>query len=385
MERTHRTISVANKISWYNNNYVRILMLGMAAGLFFFLAFHYIPVWMLKAGKAVGMDNNTGPVGDTYGGILGPIIGVIAAFLTFLAFLVQYQANQQQRTDLKLERFENKFFEMLRLHRENVNEMIIEGYDYNIIRKNSVELGVNFKETKEETIEPIQKDTSGRKIFVAAFTELIACYEICRNTLHFESIDDKDEYLMKMAYFLFFNGAGNDLIVSVNSNVKEDQSNVSKCKVELMKARKQHEDSYSKNNKYKIPNSNIEVDLFFKYKPFSGHGMRFGHYFRHLFLMVKFVVKQPGELLDFNEKREYLRILRAQLSNHEQLFLYLNYLSGYGEAWENETNKYFSDYRMIHNLPILLAMKIKNPHTHFKDAIERVRETGEEMFEADEH
>src|SRR6266850_7768054 len=36
-------------------------------------------------------------IGDTLGGTLGPFVALVASALTFLAFWVQYKANQQQR------------------------------------------------------------------------------------------------------------------------------------------------------------------------------------------------------------------------------------------------------------------------------------------------
>ncbi len=59
----------------------------------------------------------TGQIGDTIGGTMGPFIAIAAAILTFLAFWVQYKANEQQKADLKEQRdrsdvegFENTFF-----------------------------------------------------------------------------------------------------------------------------------------------------------------------------------------------------------------------------------------------------------------------------------
>lgn len=46
--------------------------------------------------------SQTEPIGDTIGGISNPFIGLLTAILTFLAFYVQYQANQQQRKILAL-------------------------------------------------------------------------------------------------------------------------------------------------------------------------------------------------------------------------------------------------------------------------------------------
>jgi uncharacterized membrane protein len=76
----------------------------------------------------------------------------------------------------------------------------------------------------------------------------------------------------------------------------------------------------------------------------------FGHYFRHLFLIVKFIVSKPETFLSYEEKRNYLRILRASLSINEQIFLYYNWLAEYGGRWEDDSNHFFTEYRMIHNV-----------------------------------
>lgn len=348
------------------------------------LFFKYIPVLMVDMGKSTGLDSETGTIGDTFGGTLGPIIGLIAAILTFMAFYVQYEANQQQQKDLKLERFENKFFEMLRLHKENVNEMVIEGYDYRTIVRSGVEHAEIARVIEEKTEEPVQKDTSARKIFVTAFTEFLACRDICSYVLETENFNGKDDYVIKMAYLLIYHGVDNEIVTSINSSILKDKDYLRDCKEKLLAAQKMHEDSNSKRNRYPLGTSGKTADIYIKYKPFSGHGIRFGHYFRHLFQMVKFVVDQPENLIETVDKRQYLRMLRAQLSDNEQLFLYLNYLGGYGAPWEKNNNSYFSDFRMIHNLPIILARKVKDPHVEFEVAILRIRNTGEEMFMFDE-
>ena len=42
----------------------------------------------------------TGQIGDTIGGTMSPFVGILAAVLTFMAFWVQYQANEEQRTSI---------------------------------------------------------------------------------------------------------------------------------------------------------------------------------------------------------------------------------------------------------------------------------------------
>src|SRR5689334_2180187 len=103
----------------------------------------FFPYWFTTRSFRNIDFNKTGPIGDTIGGIMGPFIAIAAAILTFLAFWVQYQANIQQREQFLLsltkqkeessaqekiwrtERFENRFYELLKLHRANVDEMNI--------------------------------------------------------------------------------------------------------------------------------------------------------------------------------------------------------------------------------------------------------------------
>lgn len=65
----------------------------------------------------------TGQIGDTIGGIMGPFVAIIAAILTFLAFWVQYKANEQQRRDMAIERFENNLFQMISQQEEITNNL----------------------------------------------------------------------------------------------------------------------------------------------------------------------------------------------------------------------------------------------------------------------
>lgn len=73
-----------------------------------------------------------------------------------------------------------------------------------------------------------------------------------------------------------------------------------------------------------------------------------GHYFRHLYQTVKFIA--DNGLLKETEKKNYLEVLRSQISNHEQVLLLYSYLGDFGKKWEDENNRYFSNYEMIHNI-----------------------------------
>jgi len=325
--------------------------------------------------------SNTGQIGDTIGGLMNPFIALAGVIVTGLAFYIQYKANQQQRElfekeqednkaslqaqidhqkrEVSIQQFESQFYEMLRLHRENVTEMRINGYDFS-------EEGSGLKK--------FEKITEGRKIFVTMHTELeviLTLYKSVHKRL------TKDGFAK--CYNMFFSGLDafeNEYpeeteLIKVAKSAKKRHSNPESLDMPII-------DNEERKSFQKI------CKLYFNYKPFSGHSSRLGHYFRHLFLMVKSVANSDL-ITEYEIRMKYLRILRAQLSNHEQILLFYNWLSNYGQPWENNENHFFTEYCMIHNLwynkllkDDLIAQEINALRTK-----KPVHRTGK-MFEIDE-
>lgn len=285
----------------------------------------------------------TGQIGDTIGGLMNPFIALAGAIVTGLAFYIQFEANQQQRKlflieqarnkeqfqeqinlqnkQVQLQQFESQFYEMLKLHRENISEMKIDGYDF---------------EEVDGRLRRYEKTTVGRKIFVVMQTELecILQYFVKDNKL------DKAEF--HKCYELFFSG-----LEKYEKKYPSEGAFIGFLK--MARQRHQHPEDFEifTNNERKRYSSDGELN--FNYKPFSGHAQRLGHYFRHLFLTVKSVANSTI-ITDYEDKMRYLRILRAQLSNHEQIMLFYNWLGQHGGDWENDSNAFFTEYCMIHNL-----------------------------------
>lgn len=345
------------------------------------LVFFILPGLITKVSTLISFDEDTGVIGDTIGGITGPVIGLLVGILTFFAFWIQYRANEAQKSDLAKERFENKFFELLRLHKENINEMSITGY----VRSLTTEISYDgTTPTNPKTITTkIERIITGRKIFVTSFTEFKACFEICEATLSSVYIPDKTRYLHRLAYLFFYNGVYDITFTSSDKNVDTDKKNIEECKKHLRKASLKHFDSHGEENSYKHPLTKKTIKMEIKYKPFSGHISRFSHYYRHLFHIARYIDKQKDEIILPEEKKEYFKVLRSQLSDHEQLMLYFNYLAGFGEKWEDTSHQYFSTYRMIHNLPVAFAEFTINPGMEFSAQINTIRNNeSEEMLAA---
>lgn len=82
-----------------------------------------LPVLLTQLPFCIFNFNETGQIGDTIGGIMGPFVAIAAAILTFLAFWVQFKANQQQRNDIALERFESNLFQLIQIQEEITNNL----------------------------------------------------------------------------------------------------------------------------------------------------------------------------------------------------------------------------------------------------------------------
>lgn len=339
----------------------------------------FFPYWFTSHSFRNIDFRSTGQIGDTIGGIMGPFIGIAAALLTFLAFWVQYQANIQQRQQYRdalidekkdrgdqekiwrIERFENRFYELLRLHRANVDEM-------NITNK-----------------------LSGRKCFVQMFYELKYCWIKVNDVVKATPDDLKQQYhydtidVLEFSYKIFFFGIGYNSEKQLMYSFNEAQAHLfHQCKAVFQKLQEVFEEARQAdpdNSIYLLeaPLSGIANERTFEisYFPFDGHANRLGHYYRHLFQTATYVIEQPDVLLEDHNKYSYIKTLRAQLSNHEQLLLYYNGLAWFDEEWRT----LFTQFRLIKNIPLPLADFGEPPEVHFKTEITELLQQGQQMFE----
>jgi hypothetical protein len=344
----------------------------------------------LGDGETFFLDKS-GQVGDFIGGIVGTIFS-LAGFIILIITL------SSQTQSAYLEQFESKFFELIRMHRENVSEM-------NIKRKAKGEDG-SFLSYQF-------KDRQAFKIILSDFTT-------CRNDMrqYFSKFQTDDIYesgylqmmikalnvdqthirlksiaRIDIAYCITFYGVGSeglpilknlfqkkynpkfytDLLRYISMKPIASSSYWDNWKKfggikkmaeriltvnEIFDLRKNKSSNNSHQNSYYYDNN------FIKY--YGGHQHRLGHYYRHLFQTVKFVNLQTR--LSFQQKYFYVKTLRAQLSSYEQALLFINSLSMLGHAWELlpkfeksksdkiskkrlSRNRLITNYNLIKNVP----------------------------------
>lgn len=300
-----------------------------------------------------------GQIGDFIGGVVGTFFSLAGVFLLFNTLTAQRQFFKQ-------EIFESRFFEYIKMHRENVSEMVIA----DAVRGRSC-----FKYMISELR------------FIYRIVEFYAL-EIAANKYIINekyTINEGKDYL-RIAYLIMFFGIGYSSERQLAELLNEDELDLFKNKIkpdlekvqQLYENRSRNFSSIQFTCKLNIPGIPDGFDLETRFYPFDGHATRLGHYFRTIFQIVKYVSKQPLKELPQEEKYQYLKSLRATFSNHEQLLMYYNSLSRLGLEWNSEG--LISQYALIKNLPLGLVDIGIHPH----EVLGIKNKDGKFLFETDE-
>lgn len=311
------------------------------------------PILITQIKSCIEFNAETGVIGDTIGGIVNPFIALAGVIVTGLAFYMQLKANEIQINNFQIElqnqketfekqleiqkednrfnQFESQFYEMLRLHKENVNEIELDLYNqventvYDTSRGGGHLLGRRTSSIEEFTN---IKSVRGRDVFIYFANELEFAFKLYKDIIGTEL----QFFNFSIPYKTFFNGA-----TTLSSTDYQRRVIIEKDNFKNLVLNSTSNDNF------------LGITAKARYPIFEGHENKLGHYYRHLYHTVKFVALE-NDFLSYPQKRKYLRILRAQLSNYEQAMLFYNYLA-YAPEWENN-NKFLSDYRMIHNLSL---------------------------------
>lgn len=270
----------------------------------------------------------SGQIGDIVGGTTGPIIAIIAAYLTFLAFWMQYKANRQQREDISLERFESNLYEMLHLHRENLFDLSC-GH------------------------------SSGRNAVLAFCYKLKILYYLIDSIIELWPDADKKLFLFYCDKYNYSQSEAKNIIASnllfYGANFSysyDDKSNERRLYDKLSRVIENFESDRTKisdngcydEHTFSLLSENIsqfineeltlgEVDkMVLPDSLLCGYNEKLGVYYRHLYQIAKFVALKEG--ISEQTRYQYMRLLRSQLSDYEQVLLYYNSLTKIGEAWD---------------------------------------------------
>jgi len=324
-----------------------------------------------------------GDIGDFLGGYFGILIGFIGIIFTFIAFWVQYMANVQVQDQFKLQQFENQFQKMIDVYLNNKDKFSIIGYknpnNLPVILTQDTIKNINDKiseilQTKESTRSQDKRPfidylTKDQIIFQKFVVELKVIDRVFReaykqnnNISEANLSEDLKKDIFIVSYHTFFKGLNkyskeykeNQTITSIDEDSMLSAFEILKNLRRIYKidGTKEYENFYqNKNGNWKT------LWLKVNYEPFKGYMHFLPQYYRNLFAIVKFVVNADQNLnLSDDDKLKYLRILRSTISDYEQVMLFYNWYSKIGQNWEDNNNKFFTEFKMIHNMKKILLI-----------------------------
>lgn len=192
-----------------------------------------------------------GEFGEFFGGFVGTIFTMISLLLVIRTFEYQRKESKDQRNDAAIQRFNDMFFELLRVYQEQVKELCIKGED--------------------------EKEYCGKEFFAKGIEKMKQ--EFDKNC---PKLNNSYKNSAKKAYMTFY-----------------------------------------ENNKSKL-----------------------GAYFRTLFRIFDLI---DNSILDTKQRKEYAKIIRAQLSENELFFIRYNAMTIYSS---DDNRDYINKYNLLKHLPI---------------------------------
>lgn len=338
----------------------------------------------------------TGQFGDFVGGVIGTFFALAGTLLIYLSFRAQTNENKRNA-------FESSFFEMMRIYRENINELRYRKYkldDY-VVYENRQVIREIFKEFIE-CYREVRKFSNSTKIedyltpkYAEKLRSVTANINSKINLIELARID--------IAYSIVFYGIGVEGESIIRKNIQKKYNSVYYYKLLYwmkLKPKKSNKERYAnwkkardlnlkdlhklidelyanRNNPTKHEHlsdlaKDYKMNLDYE-KYYGGHQFRLGHFFRHLFQSYKFLNNHKD--LSESEKYAYGKMYRAQLSTYEQALLFINSISTIGMKWEftheqqadpNIQTNLITTYNLIKNLPgeHLYGIRYK---TYYKD------------------
>lgn len=331
----------------------------------------------------------TGQIGDFFGGIIGTLLSAIGFIFVFLSFQKQAEALNSQKEEIKKHdqqfeksQIENRFIELIKLHKDNLNDIVYEGENKVLEGRKAIDFIYNQVLECISEITPFFETASVGTIFKPDYLIDVSKISSTRPSLNLATLAKID-----IAYsIVFFGTSADDLqtLVKLFEKRYERTFFMRILQFTQLKARnselRQHW-AKIKDNPFKVFEENETLrtgssrkvsadDWSFAPSPvgrllkqnyikyYGGHQYKLGHYYRHLYQTVKYINKRKD--LKYQEQYDYIKTLRAQLSTIEQYLLFFNSLSFMGRAWElddlcrrniNKDNWLITKYNLIKNLP----------------------------------
>lgn len=281
---------------------------------------------------------------DHIGSFMGGLFSIISIY-----YLAKNLAEQRQITTIQS--FESNYLEIVKFCRDQVMQAKMP--DSNSTMENKCQVSgrevfslffIQIENAIEETMAFIQKKTL-RNMFLST-QEYEHQQQIWGDKL-------QDRTIVSVAYMITYIGVRNRNIRLLKNKYLSQYNQVyidellSKFRLKLAQYAPEDIRGATENRLHQIEKLNCDD------KEYYGFQDEIGNYFRLLYQAVTFVETQPN--LSYQERYKYIKILRGQMSNMEEVILFYNSLCDFGLAWEYDRLKNATDlitkYNLIKNIP----------------------------------
>lgn len=275
-----------------------------------------------------------GQYGDFIGGFVGTLFALVGFILLYQTLRAQREALDTQKKDSEKQSFENTFFNLLNVQQNITNQIKVEvpvlsGYKYD--GKSAVYEGRAFFQFAKEEL---------TKIFNSFESENHPGFYDVRQ----EQSDDRD---IENA-----NNPANGIAFPEQERVRRINIITRERKIQF--ALEIYNINSAKWQELKNANEQERMKGVFKCF-FEKYGYTFGHYFRHLYNIIKFVrqyqntqlktlTHKAGRLF-LDETNPYVKFIQAQMSSYELMLLYYNAFC-FEKCYEQ-----LDHYKFLDNLP----------------------------------
>jgi len=391
-----------------HNWLVILAFLSVFMGLLSFAWLFYIKDFLLVMQKGATMAT-WGQVGDFIGGIGGTLFSLSGFVLLYLSFASQRESSEKQQ-------IEGRFFELIKLHRENTLEMeyldpylsknsqgtsageekgrvVFKRIYYQIIM--ALDITAMFINEFENDPEKIYTEKARatllnnenvvqRRVSIVELAKIDVAYSLVFNGVPKDSEAALKRQLLKfyqqdfidplLSLFMLLPSRGSDLFqgmqdIITSKNLLTALIKELKNDSEISTIGERMTTKFNKNEKFEFLFEVTEhLGNFTKF--FGGHQYKLGHYFRNFFQTVTYIDR--SDALSYEEKYYYIKTLRSQLSTYEQYIFVVNSLSHLGLVWEygyvgrNDVNRHLiTKYNLIKNISALSLFESLNVESYY--------------------
>ncbi|MDM1378649.1 putative phage abortive infection protein [Myroides marinus] len=345
------------KVKTYSNSiFYAFFLLVMVLILIVFVVLHFV-----TSGKA---GEGYYELGGAVDGLTAPFIGISAAVLTFLAFRMQIDANNQVKEQFKLQQFESQFFKFLDIYVD-----VVDRIKYQSRYSNQYYEGKSYFYLLHLEFRDLLEDIKRFNSKFGYSQDSIVIPKYSKELIELDVIKKEEDISifsrLEITYVILYYGVG----VTGRMNIRDTfenryQTDYIKSLVNYLSNKPKEKEGINfamwsgifDMKDFKKPNN----DKFTRF--YNGHQSRLGHYYRQLFGAISYANKQ--ESITYLDKWDYVRHFRSLFSTYEQLMLFLNSISVLGRSWElevkdigekNEVNilnkGLITKYDLIKNIP----------------------------------